>query len=106
MSKTITTNEAVSALKSLIDDCDGDTLTALYEYAFANVENAVYDEGITFDDIDEIYEFNGGFVCYKCAAVIKVGVAWHGHGENPRCHNSSRVVKAYVCYCRPILSWR
>ncbi|MHA2265309.1 MAG: hypothetical protein ACXAEN_23210 [Candidatus Thorarchaeota archaeon] len=86
MSKTITTNEAVSALKSLIDDCDGDTLTALYEYAFANVENAIFnDDSITFDDTNEVYVFEGGFVCYECAVVIKVGVAWHGHGENPRC---------------------
>lgn len=39
----ITAEDAAIELYELIRDCDGDTLAALYEYAFGAVENAVYD---------------------------------------------------------------
>lgn len=36
--------DAALALNQFIDECDGDTLAAIYEHTFARIEHAHYDE--------------------------------------------------------------
>ncbi len=40
----VSEGQATQELHKFIDDCDGDLLAAIYEYVFAHVTNAVWDD--------------------------------------------------------------
>ena len=45
MKQVIYTETAAREIKDFVDDCDGDTLAAVYQYCFASISSCVYDDG-------------------------------------------------------------